>query len=259
MATFRRRTGSQITLARAISKFGIASRAVAAGMIKSGRVRVNARVTKFPGLWVDLKDDTISLDGRRLRGEKQEYLALNKPAGVVTTRSDERGRKTVYAYLPDHAQWLFPVGRLDKETSGLLLFTNDTRFGHRISDPVEGVPKTYRVEINRPLLPQDREKMEKGMALAGGAALKPAGVVMAPGNPHVFSLTVSEGRNRQVRRMCETLGYRVVSLRRTSIGSIELGDLREGETRSLTAGERALLMSEQANPKIHGHHRLSHR
>lgn len=240
----RTRTGkNQVTLARALSKLGIASRKKAERMIRDGKVGVNSAVVRLPDVWVDLKKDRLSLEGRLLRREKPVYLVMNKPAGVVTTRSDERGRKTVYDVLPPDSRWLFPVGRLDKDTSGLLLFTNDTRFGDRVASPSSTIPKTYRVEVDKPLTEEDRTKMEREIILGDGTRLKPARVSSNESGRRVFSMTIVEGKNRQVRRVCEVLGYTVLQLRRTAVGPIHLGRLREGGIRPLSEGERSSLMT----------------
>jgi 23S rRNA pseudouridine2605 synthase len=234
---------NQVTLARALSKFGIASRKQSADLIKEGRVSVNARVVRSPDLWVDPKIDKLTVDGKSIRREKLVYFVMNKPTGVVTTRSDELGRKTVYDLLPDDSRWLFPVGRLDKDTSGLLLFTNDTRFGDKVTNPLSKVSKTYAVEIDKLLRPEALKKMEATFVLNDGEVLKPAKVKLDKSNQRSFSITIVEGKNRQIRRMCEELGYAVRRLCRLSIGSIRLGSLREGEFRPLTEAERSSVVS----------------
>ncbi len=238
MPTRSRQDKSQITLARALSKFGVASRKQAAELILKGRVGVNAMIARSPDLWIDPKKDKVTVDGKPLRQRQFVYLAMNKPAGVVTTRSDELGRKTVYDLLPDDSRWLFPIGRLDKETSGLLIFTNDTRLGDNVTNPMSGIPKTYSVKVDKPLRLEDRKRMESTFLLDGGTKLKPAQAVVDANNPNAFRITIVEGKNRQIRRLCKSLGYEVLSLCRLSIGAVPLGNLREGRTRPLTAVER---------------------
>ena len=233
---------NQITLARALSKFGIASRKQAAELIREGRASVNSKRVLSPDLWVDPKIDRITVDEGALRKQGFVYLIMNKPAGVVTTRSDELGRKTVYDFLPEDSKRLFPVGRLDKDTSGLLLFTNNTRFGDAVTNPLSKIPKTYAVEVDKPLQPGDRKLMESTFVLRDGTVLRPAKVVLNTTNLRAFRMTITEGKNRQIRRVCEELGYEVRSLCRLSIGPVRLASLREGEVRSLTDTEQASLV-----------------
>jgi 23S rRNA pseudouridine2605 synthase len=227
----------RVTLARAISKFGVASRAQARMMIASGSVSVNGKTLRNPDHWVNPKEDRITVEGRRVRTPARIYLMMHKPRGLISTRSDEKGRRTVYDLLPAGIPWVFPVGRLDRETSGLLLFTNDTRFGESATNPIEKVSKRYRVLLNRAISPADRRVIESGMVLDDSTRLRPAAVGVEQENPLGCDITLHEGKNRQIRRMLETLGYEVLSLSRIAIGGISLGDLREGLTRPLTAAE----------------------
>lgn len=238
-----RRNLRQITLARAISKFGWGSRTEAVKLILHGRVRVNAKIVRLPSLWIDPAEDRISLDGKVLQRKKFKYLVMNKPAGVVTTRADELGRRTVYDLLPGDSQRLFPIGRLDRDTSGLLLFTNDTRFGETVTNPVTKISKTYRVVVDRNLDFEDKKKMESPFRLNEKTMLHPAKVSASPSNPRQFEITIVEGKNRQIRRMCERLGYQILSLCRISIGAVKLGKLKEGSMRSLTKEERDSVIS----------------
>jgi pseudouridine synthase len=215
-------------------------------MIRGGKISVNKRIVRSPELWVDPRRDFIEVEGRSLKKAAFIYLAIHKPAGFVTTHSDELGRKTVYDLLPKAIPWVFPIGRLDKESSGLLLLTNDTRFGEKVSSPMEKVPKTYAVLVDRPLSDSDRKVMESGLTLADGTRLKPA-VVRISKSDHAFcKITLHEGKNRQIRRMFETLGYNVLDLNRVSIGAIHLGNLKEGEMRMLSSEERASIIGTRA-------------
>jgi pseudouridine synthase len=241
MISRNRKQRSQISLARAISKLGVASRAEARRMIQEGTIEVNGKTVRNPDLWLDLRVDRLTRKGHPLRSREKVYLALHKPVGVVTTHSDERGRRTVYDLLPPDVSWVFPVGRLDKESSGLLLLTNDTEFGEAITRPSGKVEKTYRVLLDRPLTELDRQRMEAGMTLADGTVLAGAGVVPVPGGAE-YEFSIREGKNRQIRRMCESLGYEVRKLHRESIGNIRLGDLEEGKYRSLTDRERRSIL-----------------
>lgn len=239
MPSRTRHSRGQVTLARALSKLGVASRSQAADLIHSGKVVVDGVRVRDPNVWVDLKKETITLAGKTLRREEKIYLAFNKPAGVVTTRSDERGRATIYRFLPKELPWIFPVGRLDKETSGLLLLTNDTRFGERITNPDSHIAKTYLVQLDKPLAPADAHALQQPMVLDDGTPLRPARITSSSDDGRCCTMTIDEGKNRQIRRMFARAGYAVVALKRLSIGAVVLGSLKEGEYRPLTMKERA--------------------
>lgn len=245
-----------MSLARALSKLGLTSRSQARPLIESGRVSVNGRCIRNPEVRVDPDREVIRVDGKVIRPAAPIYLMMHKPKGVVTTRSDERERKTVYDLLGEEGEWLFPVGRLDKETSGLLLLTNDTQWGNRIAAPESKVAKVYHVKLNRPITEEDLEQLRSGVlleegrtALAEATRLTQADglgnrtATRSPGNEAAtrkkewIILTLREGRNRQVRRMCEALGYQVEALVRVRIGGLALGDLRPGGSRPLTLSE----------------------
>jgi len=226
-----------VTLARALSKLGYSSRSRARALITSGRVSVNGRVVRDPDRWIDLRTAKLGLDGDTIRKKRHVYLAMHKPAGYVTTRSDERSRATVYDLLGEMRDWIFPVGRLDRDTSGLLLFTNDTAFGDALTNPDSHVPKTYRLRLDRPLAGADARRMESGMMLDERTKLRPAAVARVAGSETEVEVTLQEGKNRQIRRMCERLGYGIITLHRTRIGSLELGSLAAGKTRLLGEAE----------------------
>jgi 23S rRNA pseudouridine2605 synthase len=243
------RTGrEQISLIRAISKFGLASRTQAEHLVRQGSVRVNGRPVRSPSLWLDPRVDRISIDGRPVRAAQHVYLALFKPAGYVTTRSDERGRRTVYDLLPADLPHLFPVGRLDKETSGLLLFTNDVRFGETVTSPLRHVPKTYLLLLDTPLAAHHADLWRQGMVLADGTPLRPVLVSPSVSVPQQVTITLREGKNRQIRRMAEELGYTVLRLVRTAIGDITLDGLEPGAVRTLTEHECRGLKGQSALP-----------
>ena len=230
------------TLERVLSKAGLGSRTEARKWIGAGRVKVNGKVEGDPNRWVDLERDRVAFDDKPLEKVPHVYLLLHKPAGYLTTYRDPEGRKTIYDLLPDRNRYLFPVGRLDLDTSGLLILTNDTAFAERITNPEFHVPKTYVVKASRHLTEAELDELRRGLELRDGPT-RPALVdrLREPGGKTVFQITITEGRNRQVRRMVEALDAKVVSLARIAIGAIVLGDLAEGETRELTGDEVASL------------------
>ena len=238
-------------LNRALSKLGLCSRGVAARWIAEGRVSVNGARAESPEQWVDLGTDRIEVapesagpapDAQVSVGpapmdpvnapRAHAYLALHKPAGYVTTRSDELGRETVYELLPAAfaGGWLFPVGRLDKESEGLLLMTNDGEWANLLTDPEFHVEKTYRVKLDGKPREDELQRFRSGIVLDGSATL-PAGVEAESGGWYRVRLT--EGRNRQIRRMFHELGYKVKRLVRVAIGGLELGALAEGSVAEL--------------------------
>jgi len=232
------------TLERALSKAGLGSRSEARRWVGEGRVKVNGRVAGDPDLWVDLERDRITVDDKPLAQTALTYLLLYKPTGYLTTYRDPQGRKTIYDLLPDRDRYLFPVGRLDLDTSGLLILTNDTAFAEQLMNPEYKVPKTYLVKASRVISDEDLDQLRAGIALRDGMT-RPAIVNRVSGNK--FEITITEGRNRQVRRMVEALGAKVLKLVRIAIGSMTIGDLQIGATRELTAEEvRKLLRGSKA-------------
>jgi 23S rRNA pseudouridine2605 synthase len=233
------------TLDRLLSRSGLCSRGEAARWIAAGRVRVNGKPVLEPGIWVDPARDAVSLDGRPLGGARPVTIVLNKPKGFLTSRGDPRGRRTVYDLLAGVPAWVFPVGRLDRDTSGLLLLTNDTALGERITNPRTGLEKLYRVTTKRRVGPEELARLARGLVLDDGPA-RPARarLVGHRGPTSVVELALTEGRNRQVRRMFLALGRPVKELRRIAIGPLRLGTLPSGRWRALTAAElRALHLS----------------
>ena len=248
-----RRLARKVSLARALSKLGFTSRSQARPLIESGRVSVNGRCIRNPEVRVDPDREVIRVDNRLIRPAAPVYLMMHKPKGVVTTRSDERERKTVYDLLGEEGQWLFPVGRLDKETSGLLLLTNDTQWGNRIAAPSSKVSKIYHVKLDRPISDDDLKQLRSGILLEEGKTAPAEAVRLElTERGEWMALTLHEGRNRQVRRMCEALGYRVEDLARVRIGDLALGGLPPGAVRPLTPGEvrRLAPPSKTALPKL---------
>lgn len=222
------------TLERVLSKAGVGSRTEARKWIGAGRVKVNGRVEGDPNRWVDLERDRITFDDEPLLQAESKYLLLHKPAGYLTTYRDPEGRKTIFDLLPDRDRYLFPVGRLDMDTSGLLILTNDTAFAERLTNPDYHVPKTYRVKASKVLSDEQLDLLRNGIELRDGPT-RPA-IVNRVG-PAAFEITITEGRNRQVRRMVEALEAKVLKLARIAIGGIGIGDLESGKTRELTREE----------------------
>ncbi len=230
------------TLDRVLSKAGAGSRTEARSWIGAGRVAVNGKVVRNPDHWVDLERDRVSFDGKPLRSARRVYLLLYKPKGYLTTYKDPEHRPTVYDLIPDVKPWVSPVGRLDLDTSGLLLMTNDSQFAERITNPAHKVPKTYLVKSATRLTDEQLELLRNGVTLSDGMT-RPAAVTRLrdSGNHTFLEITITEGRNRQVRRMIEAVGSRVMKLVRTAIGPLEIAGLQIGAHRFLTPDEVAAL------------------
>lgn len=234
-----------VSLPRALSKLGLCSRTQALGFIEGGRVSVNGRVSTDAALRVSLEADRICVDGKAAGARAPLVIALHKPAGYVTTRTDPQGRKTVYDLLPKLDRFVFPVGRLDKETSGLLIFTDDHRLGEALTNPDAHVLKTYEVAVDRPLDAAALEGLRRGLEIGKGERTRPATVhrMEGDGSAHRLEITIHEGKNRQIRRMMAAVGVSVVALRRTRIGGLRLGRLPPAEHRLLSPAERELLLA----------------
>ena len=231
------------TLERVFSKAGLASRTDARSWIGAGRVRVNGKVVQNPDHWIDLDRDRVTLDGKPLRAAPKTYILLYKPKGYLTTWRDPQGRPTVYDLLQGFGAWLSPVGRLDLDTSGLLLMSNDTELAERVANPDHKVPKTYQVKAATLLTDEQLDRLRRGVELRDGPT-RPAEVArLRDSGKHThLEITISEGRNRQVRRMLEAVDSKVLKLVRTAIGPIRIGDLQIGKWRELSSDEvRALL------------------
>jgi pseudouridine synthase len=240
------------TLERVLSKAGMGSRTDARAWIHAGRVTVNGQATRDPDRWVDLERDRVRLDGKPLQPRERMYVLLNKPTGYLTTCRDPAGRPTVYDLVAEVGTFLSPVGRLDLDTSGMLLMTNDTRFAERVTNPGSHVPKTYVVETSATLSDEQLQRLRAGIELSDGPT-RPA-VVRRLGDSAAgtgFEITLTEGRNRQVRRMVEALGARVVTLARVRVGSVHLGRLQRGKWRLLTREEVTSLGGSTSGPADH--------
>jgi pseudouridine synthase len=227
------------TLDRVLSKAGIASRTTTREWIQQGRVKVNGRVIRDPDHWVESAKDVVHFDGRRVREEKKIYVALNKPTGVVTSFGDNKDRATVYDYLKDLDRWVFPVGRLDMDTSGLLILTNDTEYGERLLQPDAKVPKTYYGKVEGLVSLDEYFHLAYGLNIGRGETTGPAIVreIRATDKYTWFELTITEGKNRQVRRMFEAIDHRVLKLVRIRIGGLELEKLPVGKYKVLSPKE----------------------
>jgi 23S rRNA pseudouridine2605 synthase len=228
-----------MTLDRIISRFGLASRTVATGWIRSGRVRVNQKIERDAERWVQIDRDRVSLDGRALSEAQRVYVMLNKPTGVITTYGDPQARRTVYDSLGDLEAWVFPVGRLDKDTSGLLLLTNDTDFGNRLTDPKSKVSKQYVVKVNARVSDDEVQRLQGGIEIEPGRMTLPCTIrrIRDTEKYSWLEVTLQEGKNRQIRRMVEALGHNVLKLVRIQIGDLKLGDIQVGKWRNLTRDE----------------------
>lgn len=230
------------TLERLFSKAGQGSRSDARSAVQAGRVRVNGTVILNPDHWVDLDSDRVTVDGRPLGAAAPLYLLLYKPRGYVTTSRDPDGRPTVYDLLTGAGGWLASVGRLDLDTSGLLLMTNDTAFADHVASPSHKVTKTYELKAGSLLDDAAIARLRDGVELSDGPT-RPALVRrLRDTEKYTFlEIVIGEGRNRQVRRMVEAVGAKVLKLVRTAIGPVRIGDLPIGTWRALTEDEIASL------------------
>ena len=213
---------------------GLYSRSQSYELIRSGKVKVNGSVVTDPNRAIVLSD-RILIDDKKTEKKKPRYILLHKPAGYVTTRRDEKNRLTVYDILGETGGWLFPIGRLDKDTEGLLIFTNDTAFGDRLTDPTNKVPRTYLVTTNGVISNEDVKKALGGVNIGRGEESKPVAFKITERRPleTVVEVTLTEGKNREIRRLFETLGKPVKRLVRTSFGSFKLGDIPYGKWREV--------------------------
>jgi 23S rRNA pseudouridine2605 synthase len=244
-----------VSLARALSKLGICSRSQAQQAVRDGRVRVNGRRVTDSSHRVTPESDAIVLDGQPAAAAEKTYVMLNKPRGLVTTRTDPRGRATVYSCFTDPAlPFLGPVGRLDQASEGLLLFSNDTQWANSIGAPESHLAKTYHVQIDR--VPNDEllAALRDGTSLPDGSRVGATRVeILRTGARHGWlTIELREGKNRQIRRMLEALNLAVLRLVRVAIGPLELGTLAKGDWRHLTAAEVSLLDVRRAARRVRG-------
>ena len=265
----RRPIEPNAALARALSKLGFCSRHQAWDLIKGGRVRVNGVVLRDPETRIALDGDRIEVDGQRVRGAEKIYLMLNKPRGLITTVSDEQGRATVFECFSDGTKGrqvaeaesvqsgarsfprVFPVGRLDKASEGLLLFTNDTAWANRISAPEGGIEKTYHVQVNC--------LADGGLARRIREGIMDGGDLLAAKRVHALrhgaknswlEVVLDEGKNRHIRRLLAALGVNVVRLVRVAVGPLQLGSLAKGQWRHLAQSEVSALAVVQTGESV---------
>lgn len=239
-ASAARAAAGAVSVARALSKLGVASRTLASAWIAAGRVAVNGTIVTSAAQRIDMARDRIAIDGAPVQIAGKRYCAFNKPRGLVTTTRDEQGRASVYDALPElRAQWLAPVGRLDKASEGLLLFTNDTHWAQCVLDPLGAVAKVYHVQIDA--LPDAAvlDALRAGVVLDDGERTAPAAVsiLRQGGKTAWLEFILQEGRNRQIRRMLECFDISVRRLVRVAIGTVQLGDLAKGALRDLSTQE----------------------
>ncbi len=231
-----RRTG----LTRALSKLGYCSRSAAFELIRAGRVTVNGAIQRDPEKPVHLSEDCLAVDGRKIQPGAKIYLMLNKPRGLVTSTSDEKGRDTVYACLQNGLPWLSPVGRLDKASEGLLLLTNDSAWAAQVLAPETHLEKTYHVQVNTVADAKLADALVAGARTRDGDFLRAKGVRFLRGGAKNswLEIVLDEGKNRHIRRLLETFGIKVLRLVRVAIGPLQLGDLAKGDYRPLSHGEK---------------------
>ncbi len=238
---------AQERLQKFLSECSVASRRKSEELIKQGRVKVNGRVAQL-GDKVDTKNDTVTVNGKKVTLVKQKYyIMLNKPRGYVTTMSDELGRKCVKELVEDVGAQVYPVGRLDRDSEGLLILTNDGEFANAVMHPRKQVSKTYRVTVRSNINDDQVARLENGIDIDDdGRKTLPANVKILEKSAgrSVLEITIYEGRNRQIRKMCEKVSLDVIRLKRNSVGSVKLGMLKVGKWRNLTEDEVHRLQSQ---------------
>ncbi|OAB32653.1 pseudouridine synthase [Paenibacillus macquariensis subsp. defensor] len=240
-------------LQKILAQAGIASRRKCEDLIVAGKVEVNGEVVTTLGTKADPDQDIITVSGRPIRNEKKVYLVMNKPKGVITSASDPEGRKIVSDYLRDIKERVYPVGRLDYDTEGLLLLTNDGEFANLLTHPKHHVPKTYMATVKGVPHGTELDKLKQGIMLDDGMT-SPAEVeykdIDTAKNEATISITIHEGRNRQVRRMFEAISHPVIKLKRISFGELLLQNLKRGLFRHLTKNEVEDLIKLAKSPKL---------
>jgi 23S rRNA pseudouridine2605 synthase len=229
-------------LYRALSKLGYASRAQALALIKNGEIFIQGKSCTDPEMPVSLINTKIFHRNHLIEKEKIQIVLLYKPKSIITSRKDDQNRPTVYSFLPDELQKLHCVGRLDYATSGLLILTNSTRLSSWLTNPENGIKRVYLVTVRGLVTPDTIPRMNQGIS-DDGEILKSDDVVIRKSSRRESHLviTLSEGKNREIRRMCKNIGHEVIKLKRVSYGPLSLGDLAPGEFRSISSDELAIL------------------
>lgn len=232
----------KLRLNRAIAATGICSRRDADELVKARRVKVNGVIVDDLSMQVDLAKDRIQVDGKPLYKKAYDYIVLYKPKGVVTTCDDEKGRRTVLDLLPPDLQHLKPVGRLDRDSEGMIILTNDGALAQTLTHPSHHIDKTYRVTVDGHIDQNALKTLSEGVRLSEGMTQRAhVHSLKRSGNLSTFVIVISEGRNRQIRRMCAKVGYNVLRLVRERIGALQLNLKEPGQWRQLMASEVSLL------------------
>lgn len=234
---------AEVRLQKFLAESGVASRRKSEELIDQGKVRVNGKVAMI-GDKVDPKKDTVTVNGKKIVKTKTfTYIVLHKPRGFITTMSDEMDRKCVAELIKDVPGRVYPVGRLDRDSEGMLLFTNDGAFANAMTHPTKHVPKTYRVTVRPSISEEQITALTQGVIIDDRkTAPAEVRVITKEEGRVVLEIILYEGRNRQIRKMCEEVGLEVARLKRTAIGSIKLGMLKQGDWRNLTEDEVRKLM-----------------
>ncbi len=236
-------TDGKVRLQKYLAECGVASRRKSEELIEQGKVKVNGYVASI-GDKINPKRDTVTVSGKKIVKQKSHtYIMLHKPRGFITTMSDEMDRKCVAQLIKDVPGRVYPVGRLDRDSEGMLLFTNDGEFANAMTHPTRHVPKTYRVTVRPSITEEQITKLTTGVIIEDRmTAPAEIRVVTKEEGRVVLEIILYEGRNRQIRKMCEEVGLEVARLKRTAIGSIKLGMLKQGDYRELTEDEVRKLM-----------------
>lgn len=236
-------TDGKVRLQKYLAECGVASRRKSEDLIDQGKVKVNGSIASI-GDKINPKRDTVTVNGKKIVKQKSHtYIMLHKPRGFITTMSDEMDRKCVAQLVKDVPGRVYPVGRLDRDSEGMLLFTNDGEFANAMTHPTRHVPKTYRVTVRPSITEEQITKLTTGVIIEDRmTAPAEVRVVTKEEGRVVLEIILYEGRNRQIRKMCEEVGLEVARLKRTAIGSIKLGMLKQGDYRELTEDEVRRLM-----------------